>query len=203
LDPAARFEDRSRAAEPRGLFARSERSAAKHQAPVRSSVETFGDPGDPAILLVMGSSGSMDWWEDDFCQRLAAGHRFVIRYDHRDTGRSVTYEPGAPKYSFGRVFDRTLNIASSFTNHHLLNGGDRWRERLGELGAPTLVVHGTEDPVLPYEHGLALANEIPGAELLTLEGMGHELPRAMWDVVVPAILEHTASGLQRRRSPRP
>jgi pimeloyl-ACP methyl ester carboxylesterase len=62
-------------------------------------VETFGDPRDRAILLISGAAASMDWWEDEFCQRLAAGFRFVIRYDHRDTGRSVNYEPGAPKYS--------------------------------------------------------------------------------------------------------
>jgi len=62
-------------------------------------VETFGDPTDPAILLVMGSTASMDWWEDEFCARLAAGSRLVIRYDHRDTGRSVSYEPGAPPYT--------------------------------------------------------------------------------------------------------
>ena len=43
----------------------------------------------------------MDWWEDEFCERLAAGARFVIRYDHRDTGRSVSYEPGAPPYTLG------------------------------------------------------------------------------------------------------
>ena len=55
-----------------------------------------GTPTDPAIVLIMGSSGSMDWWEDEFCERLAAGRRFVVRYDHRDTGRSVSYEPGAP-----------------------------------------------------------------------------------------------------------
>jgi hypothetical protein len=41
-------------------------------------------------------------------------------------------------------------------------------------------------------HALALAKEIPGAELLTQERTGHELPRAVWDVVVPAILRHTA-----------
>jgi hypothetical protein len=36
-------------------------------------------------------------WEDEFCERLAAGLRLVIRYDQRDTGRSVTYEPGKPE----------------------------------------------------------------------------------------------------------
>jgi pimeloyl-ACP methyl ester carboxylesterase/SAM-dependent methyltransferase len=61
-------------------------------------VETFGDPAHPAILLVSGAGASMDWWPDEFCRRLAAGLRHVIRYDHRDTGRSVTYPPGSPGY---------------------------------------------------------------------------------------------------------
>jgi pimeloyl-ACP methyl ester carboxylesterase len=61
--------------------------------------EAFGHPADPAILLIMGMGGSMIWWEDEFCAMLADGGRFVIRYDNRDTGRSVTYEPGQPGYS--------------------------------------------------------------------------------------------------------
>jgi pimeloyl-ACP methyl ester carboxylesterase len=65
---------------------------------VELCVETFGDQGDPAILLIHGASASMDYWEVPFCERLAAGPRFVIRYDARDTGRSVHYEPGKPQY---------------------------------------------------------------------------------------------------------
>lgn len=61
--------------------------------------EAFGDPTDPAILLVMGLGGSMLWWSDEFCRRLADAGRFVIRYDHRDTGRSASYEPGRPGYT--------------------------------------------------------------------------------------------------------
>jgi pimeloyl-ACP methyl ester carboxylesterase len=60
--------------------------------------EPFGDPADPPILLVMGIGASMLWWDEKFCRTLAAGGRLVIRYDHRDTGRSVTYEPGHPPY---------------------------------------------------------------------------------------------------------
>ena len=62
-------------------------------------VDTAGDAADPAILLIGGMGSSMDWWEEEFCQRLAAGGRFVIRYDHRDTGRSVSYPAGAPGYA--------------------------------------------------------------------------------------------------------
>lgn len=62
-------------------------------------VQTFGDAAAPAILLIAGAASSMDWWEDEFCKRLASGRRFVIRFDLRDTGQSVTYEPGAPGYN--------------------------------------------------------------------------------------------------------
>ena len=270
-------------------------------------VQAFGDTVDPPILLIMGGASSMDWWEEGFCERLAAGSRFVVRYDHRDTGRSVSYEPGAAPYSLGdlaedavgvldafglgsahlagmsvggwigqlvaldhpdrvasltlistspaagpgdpdlpemfeqlrdffaeeapepdwsdreavigymvegerpfagsrpfdeaavreivaRAFNRTANLASGITNHAGIDSGDRWRERLGEVGAPTLVIHGTEDPMFPYGNAVALAKEISGARRLALERVGHEVPpRDLWDVVVPAILRHTAS----------
>jgi len=61
--------------------------------------EPFGDPRDPAILLIMGIGASMLWWDEDFCGMLAERGRFVIRYDHRDTGRSVSYAPGEPAYT--------------------------------------------------------------------------------------------------------
>src|SRR3954469_25320040 len=76
--------------------------------------ETFGDPADRAILLVTGSGASMDWWEDEFCSRLAAGGRFVIRYDHRDTGRSVTDEPGSPRYMAGDLADDVVGLLDAF-----------------------------------------------------------------------------------------
>src|SRR3954449_465688 len=66
---------------------------------VELCTESFGDRGDPPILLIMGIGASMLWWEEDFCRKLADGGRFVIRYDHRDTGRSVTYELGRPGYT--------------------------------------------------------------------------------------------------------
>ena len=246
----------------------------------------------------------MDWWHDEFCERLAAGGRLVIRYDHRDTGQSVAYPPGKPGYdgrelvedaaglldslevdrahivgmSMGgaiaqhlalvhpdrvasltlvstspavsvgrtlpppseelrrrfaepppepdwfdraavvdylvedarayvgalpldekamrtlaaRIVDRTRNLASSMTNHFVAAEGPPVDGDLGDVGAPTLVVHGTQDPLFPFEPGEALAAEIPGARLLRLDGAGHEHPRPeTWDELVPALLEHT------------
>jgi pimeloyl-ACP methyl ester carboxylesterase len=60
--------------------------------------EAFGDAGDPPVLLIMGMGASMVWWDEGFCERLADGRRYVIRYDHRDTGLSTTYNPGSPGY---------------------------------------------------------------------------------------------------------
>src|ERR671931_630109 len=66
---------------------------------VELCTEPFGDPADPPVLLVMGLGASMLWWREGFCRMLADGGRFVIRYDHRDTGRSTTYPPGCPGYT--------------------------------------------------------------------------------------------------------
>jgi len=51
--------------------------------------QTFGDPSDPALLLVMGLGGPMTWWDPELCTKLADHGFFVIRYDNRDTGRST------------------------------------------------------------------------------------------------------------------
>lgn len=51
--------------------------------------QTFGEPTDPAILLIMGLGGPMGWWSTPFCEQLAERGFFVIRYDNRDTGRST------------------------------------------------------------------------------------------------------------------
>ena len=72
-------------------------------------------------------------------------------------------------------------------NHGLAEGGGSWRHRLGEITAPTVVIHGDEDPLFPLEHGAALAREIHGAALVTLEHIGHELPQRVWDDVLAAI----------------
>ena len=270
---------------------------------VELCTESFGDPADPPILLVMGIGASMLWWEEGFCRMLADGGRFVIRYDHRDTGRSVTYEPGHPGYTgadlvadaagmldayglpaahlvgvsaggaFAQVLaldrpervlsltlvstspatagDRTLpppgdafgrfvstssvdwSDSSSVTeyligyqrllagdrrpfderavrglvrrdvdrardfravqNHDLLGHGEPARRPLSAITAPTLVVHGTADPMFPVQHGQALAEEIPGARLLTLDGAGHGVDQADWETIVRAVLGHTAA----------
>jgi pimeloyl-ACP methyl ester carboxylesterase len=56
--------------------------------------ESSGEPSDPTILLIMGAMASAVWWPEEFCRQLIDRGRYVIRYGHRDTGRSVSYAPG-------------------------------------------------------------------------------------------------------------
>ena len=73
-------------------------------------VQTFGDPREPAILLVAGASASMLAWDAEFCELLAGGSRYVIRYDHRDTGRSTSYPPGEPPYDLRDLAADALGV---------------------------------------------------------------------------------------------
>ncbi|MDN4524619.1 alpha/beta fold hydrolase [Fictibacillus fluitans] len=270
--------------------------------------ENFGKPGDPAILLIMGAMSSLDWWDEDFCSALASKGRFVIRYDHRDLGKSVVYEPGTSNYSitdladdaiqvldayslekahivgmsmggmvgqilavrypqrvlsltliassvFGteqeklppmdpkvlehhaknasidwsdreaviayladgwktlagskpfekermyrlaeREVDRARQLQSRF-NHALLGGGEEYYDRMGEIAVPAVVIHGTEDPALPYEHGKALARAIPHSQLISLKGSGHELHHIDWATIIESIAR-TSSPVENHR----
>ena len=267
-------------------------------------VETFGHPGDPPVLLMMGAMSSGGWWPDGFCKGLADRGRYVIRYDHRDTGQSTMGAPGSLNYTvvdlaedaFGildalaiqsihlvgmslggylaqimvlahparvqtltliaseplrpadpelpsmnpelaayhakaseldwgkreavvdyqvgawrllsgsahafdeasiraiaeREFDRTPDMRAAF-NHAALGGGELYLNRLNEIGAPALIIHGTEDPVLPYAHALSLKAALKAARLLPLQGTGHELHPADWKTMLDAIEQHTAA----------
>ena len=68
----------------------------------------------------------------------------------------------------------------------------RSRPPLSSITAPTLVIHGTADPMFPVAHGEALADTIPNATLLTLEHGGHGIDEADWSTIAEAIIVHTA-----------
>jgi pimeloyl-ACP methyl ester carboxylesterase len=273
--------------------------------------ETFGDPSDPAALLIMGLGTQMVAWQEDFCVELASRGLHVVRFDNRDIGRS-THVHGRPpttgqllrrsrrpasytladmaddaagllselKLASAHVIGASMGgmIAQTLAAHHpqkvrslvsiMSNTGSVWSGRpaarlypillsapprgrdafiaraervfaaIGSPGlprdpddirklaaasydrdhdpdgpgrqlaaiiasgnrtaelraivAPTLVIHGTADPLVAYSGGRATARAIPGAKLMRIEGMGHDMPRAVWPRLIDAIAAHAS-----------
>jgi pimeloyl-ACP methyl ester carboxylesterase len=281
-------------------------------APVNQGIElcyqTFGDPDDDPLLLVMGLGGPMNWWDPELCRMLAARGFFVIRYDNRDTGRS-TRLPGRVKrstlvraftgsrvrapYSMADLADdgfglldhlgieaahvvgvsmggmivqtmaitqprrvRSLTSIMSTTGKrtvgwqhpsllpvligsrgvgraaYVKSSAATWKligspgypqsdeavekragetydrgvsasgvmrqmlavltqpnrgARLHSLHVPALVIHGLADRMVHVSGGRATAAAIPGAELLLIDGMGHDLPTELFETFAAAI----------------
>jgi pimeloyl-ACP methyl ester carboxylesterase len=274
--------------------------------------ETFGDPADPTMLLIMGLGTQMLGWDTAFCEQLAARGFHVIRYDNRDIGHSTILDDfpaptlgqivrrdkgvvaytladmaadgvglldhlgierahlvgasmggmiaqmiaarrpervlslvsimsstgsrlsGQPALSTYRLFlrpiarerDAYVRQAAELFEHigsrgfdkdedaflemlgamhdrghspgsssrqlaAILTAGNRTAE-LRHITAPTLVIHGTADRLIRPSGGRATARAIPGAHLLTIEGMGHDLPRGAWPQITDAIVENAA-----------
>ena len=98
-------------------------------------------------------------------------------------------DPAAVRERAGRAFDRARNPAGTGRQMGaVLKSGDRTRELRG-VTAPTLVIHGSEDTLVRPSGGTATAAAIPGAELMLIEGMGHDLPPQIWERVVDAVAE--------------
>jgi pimeloyl-ACP methyl ester carboxylesterase len=274
--------------------------------------ETFGDPTDPALLLIMGLGTQMLGWHESFCEQLAGRGFHVIRFDNRDIGRSTILrnkpipttgqllrrDKTAASYSLSDMAadgigildhlgieqahvvgasmggmiaqetaigwpDRVLSLCSIMSNtgsrwsgqpaialysillrpaptersaaiEHgvrvfteigspgferdelelreviersyerghdrsgparqlaaIIAGGNR-TERLQRLDVPTVVIHGTKDRLVSPTGGRAVARAIPGAKLVEIEGMGHDLPRGAWPRVIDAIAANAA-----------
>ena len=100
----------------------------------------------------------------------------------------------------GRSYDRGRGDGAGQARQlaAVIASGDRTRE-LRRITAPTLVIHGTDDRLIRPSGGRATARAIPGARLLTIEGMGHDLPRAAWTRMIDAIVEN-AGRAERGRS---
>ena len=108
-----------------------------------------------------------------------AARRLVSRKTRRTTPRA----PSAPSSA------ASIRPASAGSCARCSASGSR-KERLAAVKAPTLVIHGTVDPLVRPEGGKDTAASIPGAKLLMIEGMGHALPIPMWPQIIGAIDEH-------------
>jgi len=89
-----------------------------------------------------------------------------------------------------RAAARGLNPPGGVRQMAAVGASDSRKEALAQVKAPTLVIHGADDPLVSVEGGKATARAVPGAKLLLLDRMGHTLPRALWPEIVEAIAAH-------------
>ena len=115
----------------------------------------------------------------------------MVDYTRVLAGGERPFDEDAARELMRRDVERARDFAA-LQNHDAIADDGREYGPLSSIAVPTLVVHGTADPMFPAEHGEALAEEIPGARLLRLEGAGHGVDRHDWQTVVAAILEQTA-----------
>ncbi len=97
------------------------------------------------------------------------------------------------------MFDRAFTPLGTLRQMAAIFAHGNRVPRLAAVTAPTLVIHGAADPLVPIEGGRDTAGAIPGAELLEIEGMGHDLPPALWKRIADAIAGHTKKAEAARR----
>jgi pimeloyl-ACP methyl ester carboxylesterase len=283
---------------------------------IQIEYDTFGKPGSPALLLIVGLANQLIHWDEALCQQLARRGHYVIRFDNRDAGLSTKLaEAGIPDIgqimearrkgeeikppytiedmaddavglldalgieaahicgmSMGGMIAQTIalnhrqrvlslisiyshtgnpalpepkpeameclfapppqereaNIAYSLKVFRTTSGSgfpldEKWHRNiaaqaydrafypegvarqlaavltqknrkpdLGSILVPTLVIHGADDPLVPLEGGEDTAEAIPGAELIIIDGMGHDLPHdGAWTKIINAMVDHT------------
>jgi pimeloyl-ACP methyl ester carboxylesterase len=275
---------------------------------VTLAYETFGDPADPAMLLIMGLGAQMIYWPTELCETLRDRGFYVIRFDNRDAGRSTVLGIEPPTISqlasgqaeapyrledmagdaarlldylsverahivgasmggmIAQVFaleypQRTQSLASimsttgdravgkpteaamavlttpaptdrdgyiavtvrgrgvigtqppnearardlaerAFDRGYHPDGtarqvaaiavADDRTPRLGDVAAPTVVIHGSDDPLITRSGGEATAAAIPGAELVIIDGMGHDMPPEYLGVIADALVANAS-----------
>jgi len=99
----------------------------------------------------------------------------------------------------GMMYDRAFTPLGTLRQMAAIFAHGNRAPRLADVTAPTLVIHGVADPLVPVEGGRDTARSIPGAQLLELEGMGHDLPQSLWTRITDAIASHTKKAEAARR----
>lgn len=132
------------------------------------------------------ASTEVDWSDHE------SAIEYLVAYERTLAGGARPFDEVAWRELVRRDVERARDIAAS-ENHSAIPEGDVPSAPISSIAVPTLVIHGTEDPMFPLAHGQALAEEIPGARLMTLDGAGHGVDRADWEPIAHEILAHTGT----------
>jgi len=172
--------------------------AARHPEQVRSLVSIMSSTGgrwtgQPALRIY-----------PIFLRRAPSAREAYIAHTESLFGmigsRRLPREPADIRAIAGASYDRDHDPRGPLRQlAAILASGDRTPE-LRRITVPTLVIHGSDDPLVAPSGGRATARAIPGAELMIVKGMGHDLPRVLWPELLDAIGGHAmrAGGAPQR-----
>lgn len=104
-------------------------------------------------------------------------------------GPADPFDQSYERAKIERAIDRAYHPAGFMRQLQAIAGASSRLPRLGSVRAPTLVIHGDADILVPVQNGRRVAAAIPGARLLEIEGMGHDIPKRVWPKVADAIAE--------------
>ena len=163
--------------------------ATRYPARVRSLASIMSTTGNKAVGQPTGEAASvlvssMPGDREAFIEQAVANTRAI------STGTAFPFDEEAVRRGAARGYDRAYHPKGTGRQFAaILAAGDRTRA-LGEIRAPTVVVHGGEDQVIGVSGGEATAAAIPGARLLVIPGLGHELPPGFWPTLADALVEN-------------
>lgn len=153
-----------------------------------SIMSTTGEPGlpgpTPEAAQALSTPPPLD--RADYIE-------YSTRTQRAFSGRGFPFDETSWRVLAGRVFDRAFDPAGIARQMAAIVASGSRREALAGVTVPTLVLHGSDDPLVPPAAGEATARAIPGARWHAIEGMGHDLPEGAWPEIVARIAEHTAS----------
>jgi pimeloyl-ACP methyl ester carboxylesterase len=157
---------------------------------VLSLISIFSDTGDPEDPK--GKPEVIELLSTPPPNEREAYIEFNTKLSNTLSGTGFSYDPKWLREQTARAFDRSFypqGVARQFVA--ILTQKNR-KPALGSLSIPTLVIHGSDDPLVPVECGKNTAAAIPGAKIMIIEGMGHDLPDGgAWPQIINAIVDHT------------
>jgi pimeloyl-ACP methyl ester carboxylesterase len=171
-----------------GMIAQT--AAFRHSARVKTLTSIMSTTGDPSLPPARPEAMGMLMITPPAERAAAIEH--AVRVWRTIGSPGFPFDEPRIRDRAARQFDRCYHPAGTSRQLAAVLAHGSRRQRLRSVTAPTLVIHGSDDPLVPVEGGKDTAAAVPGAELLIIEGMGHDLPRGAWGRIVDAITSHAA-----------
>ena len=159
--------------------------AINHPARARSIASIMSAMGDDPVLSTDNDAVKI-FAEPPETEREKAIEQDV-RHRRIISGPGFPFDEDAARDLATRCYDRCYDPSGRARQMFAVMASGGRKAALAELKIPTVVIHGTDDPLVPVENGRKMAAVVPGAELVEIEGMGHDLPEGAWPTVADAI----------------